>query len=261
MDMAIKIISWNVNGIRACAKKGFLDFLKNEKPDVLCIQETKASQAQWPKELLSEEGYEIFYSDCQIKKGYSGVAVYSRLKPRSVSTEFAVEKFNVEGRILRLDFGGFVLFNLYVPNGSQGEERLNYKMEFSEQLMKECEELAGKRILICGDYNTAHNEIDLKHPKANEKNSGFLPMERAWMDRFLQSGFVDTFRNLYPEEVKYSWWTYRAGAREKNVGWRIDYVCVNQDLAAFVKDAFILNDVYGSDHCPVGVLLDESVLG
>lgn len=251
----MKIISWNVNGIRAALKKGFSDFLAMENPDILCLQETKAEQEQVPADFFAELPYSVCWNAAE-RKGYSGVAIFSKQEPLSVEKNFAEERFNNEGRILIADYGHFVLFNLYFPNGQKDDERLRYKMDFNEQLLLELQRFAGRKILVCGDYNTAHREIDLAHPKANEQYSGFLPIERAWIDKFCSLGYIDTFRHFYPQTVKYSWWSYKTFSRAKNVGWRIDYHFVNETMLPHVQKTFILNEVMGSDHCPVGVELN-----
>ena len=248
------ILSWNVNGIRAVQKKGFLDFFDEYAPDILCLQETKAHPEQLDSVLLEREGYHVFFSSAE-KKGYSGVCMYSKRKPVAVNYGFNDERFNNEGRIIEADFEDFILYNIYFPNGTSGEERLQYKMDFYEHFLTELEARKSRKIIICGDVNTAHQEIDLKNPKANARNSGFLPMEREWIDKLLSRGFVDTFRHFYPDTVKYSWWTYRMGARKRNVGWRLDYHFVNETMLAHCKDSTILNEVMGSDHCPVGLKL------
>jgi exodeoxyribonuclease-3 len=199
------------------------------------------------------------WSHSTIKKGYSGVVSYSREKPLNIEEGFGIKKFDDEGRVVRLDYDDFILFNVYFPNGQMSDERLEYKLEFYEKFFEYTDKLKkDKSIIICGDYNTAHNEIDLKNPKANEKRSGFLPVERKWLDEIIKRGYVDTFRYFYPEEVKYSWWTYRFNARKNNAGWRIDYFFATKDLIENkrIKDAWILNDIYGSDHCPVGITME-----
>lgn len=248
----MKIYSWNVNGIRAIKKKGFLEWVKEESPDILCIQETKAHIEQLDESLLNIEGYEAFFCSGE-RKGYSGVAVYTKEKPITVKKGIGISKFDSEGRILILEYESFILFNIYFPNGQKDDDRLNYKLEFYDAILEYCDALKeqGKKLVICGDYNTAHEEIDLKNPKSNEKRSGFLPIERAWMDKFIKHGYVDTFRRLYPEKVKYSWWSYRFNARKNNAGWRIDYHFVSDNLFEKVRSAEILNEVMGSDHCPV----------
>jgi exodeoxyribonuclease-3 len=251
------IYSWNVNGLRAISGKGFFEFISDKSPDILCIQETKLQEDKLTDELKNIEGYYSNFSFAE-KKGYSGVATYSKEKPLSVKHGIGVEKFDSEGRVLITEFHDFILFNIYFPNGQKDEERLNYKMEFYDILLDYLNVLKsdGKKLIICGDYNTAHNEIDIKNAKANEKYSGFLPIERAWMDKFILEGYVDTFRKLHPEEVKYSWWSYRFKAREKNVGWRIDYFFITENLIDKINSAEILNEVMGSDHCPIKIGLN-----
>ncbi|MFW5684768.1 MAG: exodeoxyribonuclease III [Spirochaetota bacterium] len=252
-----RILSWNVNGIRAIAKKGFLDWLETESPDILCLQETKASPEQLGEELLEPAGYTAYWSSAQ-KKGYSGVAILTKERPLEVST-MGVERFDAEGRVLQADYGDFVLITAYFPNSQDGGKRLDYKLDFNETIQKLCDNLGaqGKRVVLCGDYNVAHKPIDLARPKENEKNPGYLPEERAWMDGFVGSGYVDTFRVFNSEGGNYTWWSYFTKGRERNVGWRIDYQCVNPAAASLVKNARILSDVMGSDHCPVEVTLER----
>jgi exodeoxyribonuclease-3 len=252
----LRILSWNVNGLRAVYKKGFLDWLQRERPDVLCLQETKATAEQLPAGLREVEGYYAHFSSAD-RKGYSGVGLYTRLEPKEVRDGFGVKRFDAEGRTQVADFGDFLLFNVYFPNGKASEERLRYKMSFYRAFLKHVSALkdAGRNVVICGDVNTAHKEIDLTHPKENAKTSGFLPQERAWIDKLLARGFVDTFRAFHDESEQYTWWDMRTRARERNVGWRLDYFFVNEEFAPGVKDAFILPEVMGSDHCPVGLEL------
>ncbi|MCH2176803.1 MAG: exodeoxyribonuclease III [Lentisphaeria bacterium] len=254
----MRLISWNVNGIRAVLKKGFWEWFDQSGADILCLQETKAQEDVLPAEVKEVLGYQTFYS-CAEKKGYSGVSTWSKEVPENILTSILdAPSFDTEGRIMHTSFPEFELFNIYFPNGTASDERLAYKMAFYEAFQKRCEGLIaeGKEVIICGDVNTSHNAIDLARPKANEKNSGFLPEERAWMDRFTAAGFTDTFRHMFPNEVCYSWWSYRGGARQKNVGWRLDYFFVSQGLLTKVKTAGILTDVMGSDHCPVYLELD-----
>ena len=253
-----RILSWNLNGIRAVHRKGrFLSFLEEDSPDILCVQETKAQEEQLPPEIREVEGYHVYFSSAE-RKGYSGVALYTREKPKEVKYGLGVEKFDMEGRTLIADYGDFVLFNIYYPNGRMSPERLAYKMEFYDVFLKMVDELKaeGRNLVICGDLNTAHTEIDLARPKANEKTSGFLPEERAWIDKFLSHGYLDSFRMFISEGGHYSWWSQRANARERNVGWRLDYFFVNEEFRNAVRTAFILTEVMGSDHCPVGVELE-----
>lgn len=253
----MNIISWNVNGLRAVLKKDFLPWIKEENPDVLCIQETKLQEETLTDEGRNIEGYYSYFSFAE-KKGYSGVATYSKEEAISVSHGIGIEKFDKEGRVVITEFKEFTLLNIYFPNGQRDEERLNYKMEFYDAILDYCNEEVekGKKLLICGDYNTAHTPMDIKNAKANEKTSGFLPMEREWLDKFIANGYTDTFRQQNPEEVKYSWWSYRFKARERNTGWRIDYHFVSNNLLDNVKGAGILNEVFGSDHCPISVELE-----
>jgi exodeoxyribonuclease-3 len=250
----MRILSWNVNGIRAVLKKGFLDWLGSEKPDVLCIQETKLQADQIPDELLSPFGYRAFWSHAE-KKGYSGVATFVRDSQPKFLDGFGDPKFDSEGRTVIADFGGFVLLNCYFPNGGMGPERLKYKLEYYAALLKFVDSLraSGKHVVITGDFNTAHNEIDLAHPESNRNHSGFMDIEREWVDKYIESGLVDTFRELHPKEVAYSWWDYRTRARERNIGWRIDYFMVDEPFMERISAAFILPDIIGSDHCPVGI--------
>ncbi|MBU5298639.1 exodeoxyribonuclease III [Clostridium sporogenes] len=248
----MRIYSWNVNGLRAVAKKNFLEWIGKENPDILCIQETKLQENQLEDNIKNVEGYYSYFSFAQ-KKGYSGVATYTKEEPISVKHGIGIEKFDLEGRILITEFEDFTLLNIYFPNGQRDEERLQYKLDFYKALFNYCDELVeeGKKLVICGDYNTAHNEIDLKNPKANEKASGFLRIERDWLDKIIERGYTDTFRNMNPDKIKYSWWSYRFKARERNAGWRIDYHFVSNNLLDRVENTEILNEVYGSDHCPV----------
>ncbi len=256
----ITLISWNVNGLRAAWGKGFLNSFLGLNADVVCIQETKLQEDQLFPELIHINGYSSYWSHCSVKKGYSGVGAWTRIKPVSVEYGIGKESYDREGRILKFDFKNFLLFNVYFPNGQMSEERLRYKLDFYNDFFKYANKLRdqGKRLVITGDFNTAHNEIDLKHPKANENRSGFLRIERDWLDRIVAEGYVDTFRHLYPDTVKYSWWSYRFKAREHNAGWRIDYFFVTSNMIneGLVKDAFIDNEVTGSDHCPVGLVLE-----
>jgi exodeoxyribonuclease-3 len=252
----MRIFSWNVNGIRAVRNKGFLKFVKKFNPDILCLQEIKAEEAQLSEDLINIPGYSSWFNSAKTRKGYSGVAIYSKTKPISFSTSIGAEKeFDIEGRNLVFYYKDFVLLNLYFPNGQMSDERLDYKLRFHEAVYNFVSKLKQKKknIIVCGDYNIAHNEIDLKHPKPNQNTSGFLRIERDWLDRFQEKGFVDTFRYFYPNEVKYSWWTYMRNARQNNVGWRIDYFWVS-DISK-IKTADIHNEVLGSDHCPVSIRL------
>ncbi|PIE75071.1 MAG: exodeoxyribonuclease III [Deltaproteobacteria bacterium] len=257
----MRLASWNVNGYRAVLKKNFQDSLKEINADIIGLQETKLQEKQITEDMKKPYFYEDeVWAHASIKKGYSGVVGYSKEKALKTEQGFGIEEFDQEGRVVRLDYDDFILFNVYFPNGQMSDDRLDYKLRFYEKFFDYTDSLvkAGHSIIICGDYNTAHNEIDLKNPKANSKRSGFLPVERKWLDNIISRGYVDTFRYFYPDEIKYSWWSYRFKAREKNAGWRIDYFFVSKDLieSKRLKDAWILNDIYGSDHCPVGITLE-----
>jgi len=255
-----KLISWNVNGLRAVVKKDFFNFFKQLDADIFALQETKLQEPQLSSEMKSVDGYEAHWSHARVKKGYSGVGTYARVKPGNVKYGIGVPKFDDEGRILEMDFDDFVFFNVYFPNGQMNAERLQYKLDFYEAFFGYTDEFKaqGRSLVITGDFNTAHNEIDLKNPKANEKISGFLRVERDWLDRIIEKGYIDTFRHFHPDTVKYSWWTYRFKARDRNVGWRIDYFFVTKDIIdrGWIKEAFINNDILGSDHCPIGLVLE-----
>jgi exodeoxyribonuclease-3 len=256
----IKLISWNVNGLRAIVKKDFFNQVDQMDADVLALQETKLQAPQLTEAMQNIEGYQSYWSHASVKKGYSGVGAYTRLQPQNVKYGIGISKFDDEGRILEIDLGDFIFFNIYFPNGQMNEDRLRYKLDFYEKFFEYTDDYRqqGRSLVITGDYNTAHNEIDLKNAKANEKTSGFLRIERDWLDRIIANGYVDTFRYFHPDTVKYSWWTYRFKARDRNVGWRIDYFFVTEDLIknGCVKEAFIDNDIFGSDHCPVGLVLE-----
>jgi exodeoxyribonuclease-3 len=252
----IKLLSWNVNGIRAVHKKNALDWFYAQKPEILCIQETKAQKEQLPEALTAVDGYNAYFVSAE-KKGYSGVALYTSIKPKDIKTGFGINKFDSEGRILIADYDKFVLFNIYFPNGKQSKERLKYKLDFYDAFLDYANKLkdAGKNIIVCGDVNTAHKEIDLARPKENEKVSGFLPEERAWIDKFLADGYLDTFRMFNDKPEQYTWWDMKTRARDRNIGWRIDYFYISQSLKTKVKSGFILPEIMGSDHCPLGIEL------
>jgi len=256
----MKLISWNVNGLRAVFKKDFRQVVEDMNPDILLLQETKLQAHQRTEDMIDLFDFQSHWSYSQVKKGYSGVAAYTQPIPEHVRDGFGIEKFDGEGRVLQLDYDDFILFNVYFPNGQRDEKRLQYKLNFYEQFFKYADELKtqGRSLIITGDFNTAHNEIDLKNPQSNKDRSGFLRIERDVLDDILERGYVDTFRHFYPDTVKYSWWSYRFNARKNNAGWRIDYFFVTKDLIEknMIKDAFILNDVFGSDHCPVGIELN-----
>ncbi len=252
-----QIITWNVNGVRAAARNGFLDWLQQAKPHVLCLQETKAHPADLDNSLREPPGYTTMWAPA-VKKGYSGVAAFWRKRNKPVEVEaLGVPEFDDEGRTQILHYERFTLINAYFPNSQAEGARLPYKLRFCEAILDYCEQLRrdGRHVVICGDYNIAHKEIDLARPKQNVKNPGFLPEERAFMDGFISAGYVDTFRHFCEDPGHYTWWSYRARAREKNIGWRIDYHCVNAEFLSAVKECSILSNVSGSDHCPVRLTL------
>jgi len=250
----MKIISWNVNGLRAVSKKGFIEWFRDTSPDILCLQETKAEEEQLPEEVRSVSGYTALFASSKLRKGYSGVAVYTKVPPLSVEFGMGISRFDDEGRVIVAHFEKFVLLNVYFPNGGGGPERLSYKFDFYDAFLEYIETLrrTGKRVIFCGDVNTAHHAIDLARPKENEKNTGFLPEERAWMDELDAHGYVDTFRHIFPRKADvYSYWDMKTRARERNVGWRIDYIYVSPDLIPAIRRVGVMSDVTGSDHCPV----------
>ena len=252
------MMSWNVNGLRAVTKKGFVEWLYETSPDVLCLQEIKAEAEQLSEEARNPRGYFSYFSSCRIRKGYSGVALYSKIKPDLVEYGIGIKKFDDEGRIIIGHYGDLVLLNIYFPNGGRGPERLKYKLEFYDAFLLYVEKLRkkGKKVVFCGDVNTAHEEIDLARPKENEKNTGFLPEERAWVDEIVYGGYIDSFRHFYPhKDGAYSYWDMKSAARERNVGWRIDYFFVASEVLSKLKGAGILPNVTGSDHCPVYIEL------
>jgi exodeoxyribonuclease-3 len=249
----MKIISWNVNGIRAALKKGFIEFVEREEPDFLCVQETKAHQAQIEPRLLNPAGLKSNWSSA-VRKGYSGVATYSSKEPKSVEHGIGVAEYDSEGRFVITECEDFTLYNIYFPNGGSGSERHSFKQKFLYDLNRHLQPLvkAGKRLVIVGDYNVAHREIDIYDPVRLKGESGFLPEERLWFDSFLDIGFVDTFRYLHPtQSEKFTWWSMLERGRIGNRGWRIDYICVTQNLVSKIKRAEILDGQQGSDHCPV----------
>lgn len=255
----ITLICWNVNGVRAVSGKGFLEWLRIQQPDILCLQETKSHPDQLGKDLRQPEGYHAYWNYPE-RRGYSGVATLTRDEPSRVELGFGIEEFDAEGRVIITQHPGFLLLNVYFPNGKKDESRLRYKMDFYEAFLQFVEPLKkqGEKLIICGDFNTAHKEIDLARPRENQGVSGFLPMERAWMDRFVAQGYVDTFRHFNKEPGQYTWWDLKSRARERNVGWRIDYFFVTENLLPSVSNSFIMPEVMGSDHCPVGITLKAS---
>ena len=255
----MKLFSWNVNGVRAIEKKGFLDWLSSASPDVLCIQETKAKFEQLPDTLQNIDGYFSYWHSAE-KLGYSGVATFSKKEPLHVQYGLGIDKYDKEGRVLITEFDNFLLYNIYFPNGQKDEIRLQYKLDFYDDLLEIIDDqvASGNNVIVAGDWNTAHKEIDLANPKANANYSGFMPVERAQLDTYVNHGYVDSFRLFHDEPDRYSWWTYRFGARQRNIGWRIDYFFTNQEFADNISDADIHEDIMGSDHCPVSIELVDN---
>ena len=247
----MKLISWNVNGIRACLNKGFTEFFNKIDADIFCVQETKCQEDQVDLEF---KGYTSYWNSAE-KKGYSGTAIFTKIKPIDVKYGIGIEEHDKEGRVITLEFEGFYMVNCYTPNSKRELERLKYRQIWEDEFRNYLVELSKKKsVIICGDLNVAHKEIDLKNPKTNRRNAGFTDEERGKMTKLLESGFIDTFRLIYPDkENSYSWWSYMGRAREKNVGWRIDYFIVSKDMKKQVKDAMIFPEIMGSDHCPVGL--------
>ncbi len=284
MSEQVRLISWNVVSMRNLLDKAnlapagqppltFLDWLKRESPDIICFQETKLQQQQVPPALLNPAGYTTLWTFAE-KKGYSGVATFSRSKPLSHNSGLGIDRFDSEGRVLITEYPGFKLFNVYFPkaystrevetarregagNAEKMAERLPFKLAFYDALLEQVDRLSkrGEKIVICGDFNVAHTEIDLARPRENRETSGFLPEERAWMDNLIDHGFIDTFRHLHRDAGHYTWWSYRFKAREKDIGWRLDYFFISQNLVNSLSNAFILKNVQGSDHCPIGITL------
>lgn len=248
------IVSWNVNGLRAVVKKGFLEWVRAEDPDVLCLQETKADPEQLPNDVRSIGEYVPFFSSSKTKKGYSGVAIYTKRAPDDVRYGIGIKRFDDEGRVIEADYGNLTLLNVYFPNGGGGPERLKFKLDFYDAFLEHIDayRARGREIIFCGDVNTAHEEIDLARPKENETHTGFLPEERAWLDEVVSHGYVDVFRYFYPtKKDAYTYWDMKTHARERNVGWRIDYFFVGLETLPRVSRTGILPDVMGSDHCPI----------
>lgn len=252
-----KIISYNVNGIRSAISKGFMDWLKAANPDVICLQEIKAEPGQIDVKVFEDAGYHHYWYPAQ-KKGYSGVAIFTKQKPTYVEYGCGMEKYDFEGRVLRVDFGDVSVMSVYHPSGSSGEDRQAFKMQWLADFQKYIDNLKKERpkLIICGDYNICHQPIDIHNPKSNANSSGFLPEEREWIDSFMKSGFVDSFRHFNKEPHNYSWWSFRANSRAKNLGWRIDYNLVSKNMEANMKRAAILPEAKHSDHCPVVLEID-----
>lgn len=255
--MKVRMISWNVAGIRAAIKKGMWEFMKKDGADIFCLQETKAKIEQIPHSIEEPTEY-YFYLNAAVKAGYSGVGTYTKLEPKKIILGDRDNDWDDEGRVIITKFDEFTLLNCYFPNGGRDRGRLIYKLNFYDKFLQYINELRekGEKVIFCGDVNTAHNDIDLSRPRENSKKSGFMPEERAWIDRFEKEGWVDTFREKYPESVVYSWWDQKSGARKRNIGWRIDYFFIDEKLKDKVTDAFVLDEVMGSDHAPVGIEME-----
>lgn len=254
----MKIVSWNVNGLRSLAKNGYWEsFLKGAKPDIFCLQETKAAPEQLSEEFLSPADYSAFFSSSEVRKGYSGVALYSKIEPLKVIYGMGIKEFDQEGRVVGAQFDDFWLLNVYFPNGGQGPERLDYKMRFYDAFLTFSEKLRKEKpVIFCGDVNTAHEEADLARPKENEMNTGFLPEERAWIDEVVNAGYLDSFRHLHPHTIDaYTYWDLKTRARDRNVGWRLDYFFVAREFVKRLKKAEIHANIYGSDHCPLSITI------
>lgn len=257
----MQLYSWNVNGVRAAERKGFLSWLEATQADIVCLQETKVKEDQLSSALKEAGGYQAYWHSAE-RAGYSGVATLCKQEPLYVQYGLGVDRFDREGRVLITEHEDFLLYNIYFPNGQRDQERLDYKLDFYATLLPIINDqvASGVNVIVAGDWNTAHKEIDLARPKENVNTSGFLPIEREWIDRYVAAGWVDTFRLFHPEGGRYSWWTYRFGARARNIGWRIDYFFVNESFADHVVDADILEEVPGSDHCPIYLEVGDQIL-
>jgi exodeoxyribonuclease III len=254
----MRIVSWNVNGLRSLHRDGYIQpFLKGTKPDIFCLQEVKALPEQLPDEVRNLPGYFSYFSPCTMRKGYSGVALYSRIEPIQVIYGMGIPEFDEEGRLIGAEYEDFWLLGVYFPNGGRGPERIEYKLRYYQEFLAFCEKLrAHKPVIFCGDINTAHFPIDLARPKENEKSTGFLPVERAWLDEVVAAGYVDTFRHFHPDtEGAYTYWDQITRSRDRNVGWRIDYFFVSQEFMPEVRKAEIHPEVFGSDHCPLSITI------
>lgn len=254
----MRILCWNVNGIRAAQRKGFLDFVSRERPDALCLQETKASPEQLDPELASIQGYRSHFVSAE-KKGYSGVAIYTKPAPKQVMLGCGATRFDCEGRVISADYGDFILYNIYFPNGGRGPERVRYKLDFYDHVLDQWQELRseGRELIICGDFNTAHKEIDVARPVEWSKQSGFLPEERVWIDKITDMGYIDAFRAFNTKPEQYTYWDNFRNNRERNIGWRIDMFMVTEGLMPKVTNATILPTVMGSDHCPIELVVEN----
>lgn len=257
----MRIVSWNVNGLRAVHKSGMWDtFMRTAQADIVCLQETKASPEQLPAEVREIPGYHSYFSSSIVRKGYSGVALYTKTEPDEVFTGLGIQKFDDEGRVVGARFGKLVLLNIYFPNGGQGPHRLEYKLDFYDAFLEfiDAQKAQGRDVIFCGDVNTAHEEIDLAHPDRHENDTGFLPEERAWIDEVIAHGYLDIWRHLHPNKKDaYTYWDLKTRARDRNMGWRLDYFFASRSLLQKIKTADILPDIYGSDHCPVLITIER----
>lgn len=254
----MKIVSWNVNGIRSIIKAGFHDWLRTENPDIICLQEIKADEVSLTEEVTQIDGYYAYFNS-GLKKGHSGVAIYSKAKPVSIEKKLGIPRFDDEGRCLKLAFEDFVLLNFYIPNGGRLKEEIPYKLDVYKRLFPILEKMSGQETILAGDFNIAHTELDLYYPKQNENNTMFTPEERKQISALINLGYIDTFRNKYPEKKAYTWWSYAYNSRQNDIGWRIDYVFVSKSLEKFLDDAFTQREVVGSDHGPYGVNLTKNL--
>ena len=254
----MRIISWNVNGIRAAANKGFADIVKEMNCDIICLQETKAQDDQVREAVANLEGFHMYTNSAE-KKGYSSTAIFSKIKPIAVTNDMGIDEHDKEGRVIAAEFENYFVVTVYVPNSKSELERLDYRKQWDADFLSYLKSLEKKKpVIVCGDMNVAHQAIDLKHPKANyNKSAGYTQIEIDGMTNFINAGLIDSYRHFYPEKIEYTWWSYRAGARANNVGWRIDYFLVSNSYLPQLKDSFILHQVMGSDHCPVGIDLVE----
>jgi exodeoxyribonuclease-3 len=250
----MKIVSWNVNGLRSVYRKGFIEWFEKENADIVCLQEIKANEDQLSFELTHPKGYYSYFNSAQ-KKGYAGVAVYTKKKPISVNSLLDLDTFDAEGRLLELEYREFILMNLYIPHGGRDKSKLIYKIAVYEALLKKLNNIRDKQVILAGDFNIAHHEIDLARPKGNLNNIMFTPLEREQINNLIDEGFVDSFRQFNKKGGNYTWWPYMRNARERNLGWRIDYIFISKGLLSRLKDAFVLKEVSGSDHCPVGIII------
>lgn len=255
----MKIISWNVNGIRSVFRTTFLSYLKECDPDIICLQEIKADFNELTDEFSKIDGYYAYFNSSSLKKGHSGVAIYTKIKPLSVETKLGINRFDDEGRCLKLTFDDFILFNFYIPNGGRDKHDIPYKLEVYKQLFPIFKSLADKNVILTGDFNIAHSEIDVFNFKQNYGNTMFTPQEREQLTTLLSLGYIDTFRYKYPEKKSYTWWPYMADLRDRDIGWRIDYFYVTESLKPLIRDAFMQREVLGSDHGPLGLVLDKEV--